>query len=91
MPPSKPFFLPRSQRLDKEQIIEEAIPLAKLIGAVGVVALLPLLLQFVFVDLTAVVPFFGIVFTLATQFVLAVGTGIILLYLIVRANQLLPE
>lgn len=91
MSPSRPFFTSPSGDIDPSQVLEEARPLAKLIGAVGIVALIPIILQIIIVDILAVVPVFGVVFTLAAQFIAAVGTGIVLIYVIVRANQLADE
>lgn len=88
MPPSRPFFSPPSGEIDADQVIEEARPLAKLIGTVGVVALIPIAVQIFLVEFIAVVPLAGVIFTLAAQFIAAVGTGIVLIYIIVRANQL---
>lgn len=91
MSPSRPFFTSPAEELDTNQIVDEALPLAKLIGAVGAVALIPVLLQILLVEVLAVVPVFGVLFTLAAQFVVAVGTGIVLMYVVVRANQLVDE
>jgi len=91
MSPSRPFFTAPSGDLDTGQIVDEALPLAKLVAAVGVVALVPVLLQVLLVEVLAVVPVFGVLFTFAAQFVLAVGTGIVLMYVVVRANQLAAE
>lgn len=91
MSPSRPFFTSPSRDLDTGQIVEEALPLAKLVAAVGVVALVPVLLQVLLVELLAVVPVIGVLFTFATQFVLAVVTGIVLMYVVLRANQLAAE
>ncbi|WP_211250822.1 hypothetical protein [Haladaptatus cibarius] len=88
---SRPFFTFSPDELDTAQILNEALPLAKLIGAVGVAALIPMLLQFFLIEVFGLVPVFGLLFTLATQFILAVGTGIVLIYVIVRANQLADE
>ncbi|WP_254529216.1 hypothetical protein [Natrinema gelatinilyticum] len=91
MPPSRPFFDPQSGELDTDQLLEESIPLAKLVAVVGALALVPLLLQFLLGQLLGFVPIFGAMLSIAAQFVLAVGTGIVLLYLVVRAFQLVDE
>ena len=85
MSPPNPFFTP-SGDLDTDQILNEAFSLAKLIGAVVVAALLPTLalLSIEFVVHFSILRF---IFTLATQFILAVGSGIVLIYVIIRANQ----
>jgi hypothetical protein len=91
MSPSRPFFTSPSGDLDTEQLVEEALPLARLIGAIGVVALIPVFLQFVLLEGLEILPQLGILLSLAVQFVLAVGTGVVLMYVIVRSNQLMDE
>ena len=84
MPPSTPFIDRSSGTLDTDQILEEAIPLAKLIGLVVVVAAIPFAIAFA-------VGVFQMLFTVLTQFLLAIGSGIVLLYIITRAIQLAEE
>lgn len=71
--------------IDTDQIIAEAIPIATLIGLFVAVALVPLVLAFLLGDVLSVL---GALFMLVTQFVLAVGASIVLLYVIARAIQL---
>lgn len=78
------FFDESTGKLDDTQILAEAIPLAKLVGLVAAAALVPLAIA---LGLENVSPI-AIVFVLVAQFVLAVGTGIVLLYVISRAIQL---
>ena len=91
MPPSRPFFDPATGALDTGELLREAVPLGKLVAAVAVAAFVPLLLRFVFVQVPALSSVLGLPFVLASQFVLAVGTGVVLLYVVVRANQLGDE
>lgn len=91
MSPSRLFFESPSGEFDTGQILYEAIPLAKLVAGIGVVALLPQLVHWLFVELVSLTPTLAVVFTLATQFVLAVGTGLVLMYVVVRANQLADQ
>jgi len=91
MSPSRPFFDSPSGEFDTGQILYEAIPLAKLVAAVGAVALVPWLMGWLMLELVVLTPRIGIVFTLATQFVLAVGSGLVLIYVVVRANQLAEQ
>ncbi|MFC4408087.1 hypothetical protein [Haloarchaeobius iranensis] len=91
MSPSRPFFTTPSGEFDTGQLLYEAIPLAKLVALVGAVALTPQLLHWLAIELLSITPALGIVFTLATQFVLAVGTGLVLIYVVVRANQLTDQ
>lgn len=79
---SSPLFIEHSTgTLDTDKIITESIPLTKLIGLVGVVALIPFAVASTF-------RVFEGIFILLTQFILAVGSGIVLLYIITRAIQL---
>lgn len=81
MPPSTPFFERTTGNLDTEQILREAIPLAKLIGLVAISALIPFA-----IGLT--IEIFPVLFTVIAQFILAVGSGLVLLYVITRAIEL---
>lgn len=85
MPPSAPFIDRETGTIDTTQVILEAIPLIKLIGGIVAIALVPYALAFVLGGVL------GTLFAVAGQFVLAVGTGIVLLYVIVRAMQLAGE
>ena len=89
MSSSRLFFASPSGELDTGRILYEALPLAKLVGVVGLVA--PVLLRVLLADILGLGSAFGLVLTLATQFVLAVGTGIVLLYVVVRANRIADE
>lgn len=91
MSTAKPFFTSPSGELDTDRILYEAIPLAKLVAAVGLVALVPMFLQVLLADLLGFGFALGLLLTVATQFVLAVGTGIVLMYVVVRANQITEE
>lgn len=75
-----PFVDQDEWTIDFRELYREAIPLATLIGLVVLAALVPF--AFVLLGLTPVV------FLLLTQFVLAVGTGVVLLYVVARGNQL---
>lgn len=91
MATDRPFFRPRSTTLDTDQLLAEAVPLGKLVLVIGLVALIPLILQILFVEALALVPIslglFQFVFAVMTQFVLAVGAGLILIYVIARGVQ----
>ncbi len=91
MSPSRPFFDPDTGELDTVQLIEEAIPLTRLIGAIVLVALVPLLFRVIFQGLLGLTSALGFLYILASQFILAVGTGLVLTYVIVRANQMIDE
>lgn len=84
MSPTPPFVDRTTGTIDTTQILAEAIPLAKLIGLFVAIALGPLLFVF-FIGGRSL---FGTVMTVVAQFVLAVGAGIVLMYVITRAIQL---
>lgn len=84
MPSSPPFFDLGTGSLDIAQIYREALPIAALVGLFGGIALVPLALVFLFAGSSAL----GAILTVVAQFVLAVGTGIVLLYVVVRGQQL---
>lgn len=86
MPPSAPFVDPETGSIDTAHVLDEAIPLAKLVALFGVLGYAPLALLAV-----APLPGGGLVLTLASQFVLAVGAGVVLIYAISRALQLSGE
>lgn len=88
--PSRLFFSPAGE-LDRDQLLREALPLTKLVGAIGLVALVPLLLRIILIELLGSVSVLGVLLTLAMQLVIAVGAGIVLIYSIVRANHHLEE
>lgn len=81
---SPPFLDQEEGTIDLRQLWSEAVPLMALIGLVAVVALIPL-------ALLLTLEILPIVFTILTQFILAVGAGIILLYVIARGIQLAEE
>ncbi|MBB6647726.1 hypothetical protein [Halobellus ruber] len=85
MPSDTPFFDAGSGTLDVAEILSEAIPLARLIGLFVGVSLLPFILGAFSFGTGSLV---GAAFVLLGQFVLAVGAGIVLLYVVVRARQL---
>ncbi|MDT3436523.1 hypothetical protein KZ498_16860 [Haloarcula sp. 1CSR25-25] len=84
MASSPPFIDSPSGTVDTTQLLREAIPLTKLIGLVAMVALGPFALA---VGLGV----FQRLFTLLTQFILAIGGSIVLMYVITRAIQLADE
>jgi hypothetical protein len=84
---SPPFIDQESSELDLGQIRDEAFPLAGLIVLFGSLALL----VFLVVLTVAGNSLLGGVLTLVSQFILAVGTGIVLIYVIARGIQLAEE
>jgi len=81
-----PFVDPESGALDLAQIRTEVFPLAGLVLLFGAAALLLFLIGLLLGGgaLTGV-------FTVASQFVLAVGTGVLSLYVVARGIQLADE
>lgn len=86
MDSSRPFF--DADVLDVDAVWAEAWALARLVAVVGVVALVPMALQWLAVETLGFAPLFTTVLALATQFVLAVGTGVVLVYVVARGTEL---
>ena len=84
MPSDTPFVDPDTDRLDTDQLLYEAVPLAKLIGLFVAVAVVPLAVMFLLGPIGPLGALLGIV----AQFVLAVGAALVLMYVIVRAQAL---
>jgi hypothetical protein len=82
MSPSPPFVDIETRTFDFEQIWTEAYPLLGLILLFAVVAFVPLILGL------ASSTVFGLLFVVIGQLILAVGTGIVLMYVVARAIQL---
>ena len=87
MAPATPFVDPDTGRLDTDQLLYEAVPLAKLIALFAAVALVPFAVLFL---LGPTGPLGALVGLLA-QFVLAVGGAVVLMYVIARAQALAAE
>ena len=83
MAPTPPF-VGGSGALDTTQIRTEAYPIAGLIALFGGLALVPLGVIFLVGGGSPI----GFLFMLLAQFILAIGTGVILMYVIARAIQL---
>ena len=79
----QPLFVGDTGGLDLEQIVTEAVPIAYLIGTLATAALVPFLLGLLLGPGGV-----GLVFTILSQFVLAVGSAVVLLYVVTRALQL---
>jgi len=86
---SRLFF--DGDELDSGAVWREVVPLARLVAVVGAVALVPLALQWLFVETLGLVPVLTALLSVATQFVLAVGTGVVLLYVVTRAIRLADD
>jgi len=84
MSASPPFVDKDDDELDLHQIWDEAIPLVGLIILFGSLALLPYLLTRLIFGGTIL----SVFFVLFVQLVLAVGTAVVLMYVIARAIQL---
>ncbi|MFC6872995.1 hypothetical protein [Halobellus marinus] len=84
MPSEPPFIDPVTGELDTSQIRAEAFPLAGLIVLFGALALLPFVLGFLAGGSFVI----GAFLTVVGQFILAVGAGIVLMYVIARGIQL---
>jgi hypothetical protein len=81
---SPPFIDQGSGELNLGQIRTEVFPLAALIIVFGGIALLVFLIALLFAGNSLL----GGFLTVVSQFILAVGTGIVLMYVIARGIQL---
>jgi hypothetical protein len=81
MPSQTPFFDSETGTLD----VAETIPIARLVGLFVAVSLLPLVVGTFSFDPDSLV---GAAFVLVGRFVLAVGAGVTLLYVVVRGRRL---
>ncbi|WP_254829553.1 hypothetical protein [Haloglomus salinum] len=84
MPSDPPFLDSTDRSLDTDQLLYEAVPVAKLVALVTLVAFVPFALQFG----VGGNEFLGVLFGVLGQFVLAVGAAVVLLYVVARARQL---
>ncbi|WP_435178708.1 hypothetical protein [Halorussus sp. AFM4] len=87
MSPSRLFIEQGTGELDATRVLAEAIPIAKLVGLFVAVAFVPFAFSIVFAGNSAM----RLLFTVLAQFVLAVGAGTVLLYVITRAVRLADE
>lgn len=83
MSQSPPFVDRESRTLQTDQIWTEAFPLVGLMLLFGAIALIPYVLLTI-----GVPPFIQTVLVLLMQFILLVGSGIVLMYIIARGMQL---
>lgn len=80
---SKPFVEPDGS-IDRSQVLEEAQALASLVGLVVVAAIVSFLLTLI----GAAIPGLGMVFMALGYVIVAIGSGIVLMYIIARGMQL---
>ena len=83
MTPSIPFIDPETRGLRTGQIKDESFRVAGLIALFGAAALVPFVFAVAF-DSAGL----GFLFLLVTQFVVAVGTAVVLMYVVARGVQL---
>ncbi|QSG15968.1 hypothetical protein [Halapricum desulfuricans] len=88
MSSSPPFVDMDTGTFDFEQIWREAYPILGLVLLFGVLGLLPFYVGASFTVSYGVGSLIGSVLTWLGQLILAVGSGIVLMYVIVRAIQL---
>lgn len=86
MPSDTPFVDRADGTLDTDQILVEAIPLAKLIGLFALVGFVPLAIAFLLEPGGLAIPFAAL-----AQFVFAVGAGVTLMYVVARGIALAGE
>jgi hypothetical protein len=84
MPADRPFVDPATGELEPNQIMAEVIPLAKLIGVFVGGAVLP----YAFASFGSESSVLGAVLALVGEFILAVGAGVVLIYVIASGIRL---
>lgn len=77
-------FIDETGALDTDEVWVEVVPLAKLVGLFVGIALVPLAIVFIGAGSSAL----GGLLTVLAQFVLAVGAGIVLMYVVARGIDL---
>lgn len=77
-------FIDESGSIDTDEVWLEVVPLAKLVGLFVGIAIVPAALAF----LGAGPGTIGVLLSLVSQFVLAVGAGIVLMYVVARGIDL---
>ncbi|MFY4814206.1 hypothetical protein [Haloarcula argentinensis] len=87
MSPPRPFIDPATGEINTAQIISEAVPLAKLIGVFVAGSLFPYSLALLASERSAV----GSLLLVVGHFIVAVGAGIALIYVIARGIRLAGE
>jgi hypothetical protein len=87
MPSPHPFVDPATGGLNTAMILSEAVPLAKLIGVFVAGSLVPHAIVFFGAESSVL----GALIALVGDFILAVGAGIVLLYVVARGIQLSSE
>lgn len=87
MSKSPPFVDRDTGSLDTDQILAEAFPLAGLVALFAGLALVPFVIAFLVGRNAAL----GFLFTLVAQLILAVGAGVVLIYVVARGIQLAGE
>lgn len=78
-----PFIDPVSSELELRQIFRESVPLLELVVLFGGLALLPFLVALLVAGNSPL----GLLLTLLSQLILAVGTGVVLIYVVARGVQ----
>jgi len=84
MSSSPPFIDPASGELDFDQIRAEAYPLTGLVALFAGLAFVPFLLVVLFAGSSTL----GMVLTIFSQLIVAIGAAIVLMYVIARGIQI---
>ena len=84
---SLPFVDDKTGAIDRSRVLSEALPIAKLAALTVAAALVPAAVAYLFGEFSIL----GELFTVLTQFVLAVGSGVVLLYIVARGVQVAEE
>jgi hypothetical protein len=87
MSSTPPFVDPATGSLNTAQVLSEALPIGRLVGLFVAISLVPFALVFAVFGGSAV----GAILTVVAGFVLAVGAGVVLVYVVARGTQLAGE
>lgn len=88
MPSSHPFLVEDTGEIDVDRVLDEAVPIVKLLAMVLIGALVPFILGVAVIEPLGVFAFLGEVLILLAQFVGAVGGAVVLLYVVSRGVQI---
>ena len=86
-PMSLPLVDDETGSIDRSRVLSEALPIAKLAALAVAAALVPAAVAHLLGEFSTL----GELFALLTQFVLAVGLGVVLLYVVARGTQIAEE
>lgn len=88
MPPTHPFLVGDTGEIDVDRVLDEAIPIVKLVAMILIGVLIPLFLGQALVGGFGLAELLGEVLVLLAQFIGAIGGSVVLLYVVSRGIQI---